>query len=68
MASKKLRLDQLLVERGIYPDAQAALRAVLAREVKVGDEYATSAAMKVAVTGALCFWETPPPRKLGTSP
>ena len=53
MASKKLRLDQLLVERGIYPDAQAALRAVLAREVKVGDEYATSAAMKVDPDAAI---------------
>lgn len=47
MAKKKQRLDQVLVERGIYPDAQAALRAVLAHEVKVGDQYATSAAMKI---------------------
>ena len=44
---KKVRLDDLLVERGFFPDAQAALRAVLAREVKVGDAYATSAAAKV---------------------
>lgn len=45
---KKMRLDTLLVERGLFPDAAAVLRAVLAREVKVGDGYATSAAMKVA--------------------
>ena len=45
---KKVRLDKLLVERGIFDDEDAALRAVLAHEVKVGDEYATSAAMKVA--------------------
>lgn len=44
---KKTRLDTLLVERGLFPDAACALRAVLAREVKVGDVYATSAAMKV---------------------
>ena len=46
---KKIRLDILLVERGLFPDADAALRAVLAHEVKVGDAYATSAAQKVAV-------------------
>ena len=44
---KKIRLDDLLIERGYFADAQAALRAVLAHEVKVGDVYATSAAVKV---------------------
>ena len=46
---KKQRLDTLLVERGYCADADAALRAVLAREVKVGDAYAASAAMRVPV-------------------
>ncbi len=46
---KKVRLDQLLVERGLFADADAALRAVMAHEVKVNDVYATSAAQKVAV-------------------
>lgn len=45
---KKVRLDTLLVERGAFADEGEALRAVLAREVKVGDAYATSAAMMVA--------------------
>ena len=45
---KKARLDKLLVERGAFADEAEALRAVLAREVKVGDAYATSAAMMVA--------------------
>ena len=45
---KKIRLDTLLVERGAFADEAEALRAVLAHEVKVGDEYATSAAMRVA--------------------
>ncbi len=47
-SKKKTRLDELLVERGCFPDTGAALRAVLAHEVKVGDEYATSAAVRVA--------------------
>lgn len=45
---KKKRLDELLVEGGYFPDAEAALRAVLAHEVKVGDAYATSAAVMVS--------------------
>lgn len=44
---KKQRLDQLLVELGHFPNTQAALRAVLAHEVKVDDVYATSAAIKI---------------------
>ena len=47
--SKKNRLDNLLVERGLFPDEEAAKRAVLAHEVKVDDEYATSAAQIVAL-------------------
>ena len=45
---KKKRLDMLLVERGLCTDADEALRAVLAHEVKAGDEFATSAAQLVA--------------------
>lgn len=44
---KKIRLDTLLVEQGYFADADAALRAVLAHEVKVDDVYATSAAVRV---------------------
>lgn len=50
---KKKRLDTLLVEQGYFPDADAALRAVLAHEVKVDDVYATSAAMRVAPDAAI---------------
>lgn len=46
--SKKIRLDELLVEQGVFPDAGTVLRAVLAHEVKVDDVYVTSAAVKVA--------------------
>ena len=45
---KKVRLDKLLVERGICESEEEALRVVLAHEVKVDDVYATSSAMKVA--------------------
>ena len=48
--AKKIRLDELLVEQGYFPDAAAALRAVLAHEVRVNDVYATSAALKVLPT------------------
>lgn len=47
---KKIRLDTLLVDAGYFPDADTALRAVLAHEVKVDDVYATSAAVMVALT------------------
>lgn len=45
---KKQRLDELLVERGFFPDVDAVLRAVIAREVRVDDVYVSSAALKVA--------------------
>lgn len=45
----KERLDTLLVERGFFPDAGQALRAVIAHEVRVGDSYPASAAVRVPV-------------------
>ncbi len=45
---KKIRLDELLVEQGVFDCAGDVLRAVLAHEVKVDDVYVTSAAVKVA--------------------
>lgn len=44
---KKLRLDALLVERGLFSSADAAARAVYAREVRVDDAYAASPAALV---------------------
>lgn len=44
---KKVRLDELLVEQGYFADADAVLRSVLAREVRVDDVYVQSAALKV---------------------
>lgn len=45
---RKIRLDELLVEQGVFPDVGTVLRAVLAHEVKVDDVYVTSAAVKMA--------------------
>ena len=45
---KKIRLDNLLVERGFFETPDEALRAVLAHEVKVNDAYATSSAQQIA--------------------
>ena len=50
---KKVRLDKLLVERGIFPDEATALRHVLAHEVMIGTTYATSAAQPVALDAAI---------------
>lgn len=44
---RKARLDDLLIERGFFPDREAALRAVIAGEVLVDDVVASSAAAKV---------------------
>lgn len=44
---KKVRLDELLVERGVFADAGEVLRACMAREVRVDDVYVSSAAVKV---------------------
>ena len=44
---RKVRLDDLLVEQGYFPDRDAVLRAVIAREVRVDDVYVSSAAIKI---------------------
>lgn len=45
---KKIRLDDLLVEQGLFASRNEVLRAVMAREVRVDDVYVSSAAVKVA--------------------
>ncbi len=46
---KKIRLDDLLIERGYFADRGEALRAVLAHEVRANDVYPTSAAIQVPI-------------------
>lgn len=43
----KVRLDDFLVEQGYFPNRDAVVRAVIAREVRVDDVYVTSAALKI---------------------
>lgn len=45
---KKIRLDELMVTRGLAADKEEALRLVLAHQVKAGDAYPASAAVRVA--------------------
>lgn len=45
--TRKIRLDELLVQRGWFSDAEAALRAIMAHEVRVGTTYAQSPALMV---------------------
>lgn len=45
---KKIRLDELMVQQGLASDVGEALRLVLAHQVKVGDVYPASAAVRVA--------------------
>ena len=56
----KRRLDDILVERGLFPDRETAKRAVLAREVRVDDAYPTSAAVKIAPTAQIHVKEALP--------
>lgn len=50
---KKERLDALMVAQGLAADAGEALRLVLAHQVKVGDSYPASAAVRVPVDAAI---------------
>ena len=56
----KARLDDILVERGLFPDRETAKRAVLAREVRVDDAYPTSAAVKIAPDAQIYVKESLP--------
>ena len=38
----KVRLDDLLIEQGYFPNRDAVVRAVIAKEVRVDDVYAVS--------------------------
>lgn len=50
----------MLVERGLCSDKEEALRAVLSHEVKVNEEYATSAAAKVSPDAVITVKERGP--------
>lgn len=47
MGSKKVRLDDYLIEQGFFSSRDEVVRAVIAREVRVDDVYVSSAAIKI---------------------
>jgi 23S rRNA (cytidine1920-2'-O)/16S rRNA (cytidine1409-2'-O)-methyltransferase len=53
MATPKRRLDQLLVERGLYPSRERAQAAIMAGLVRIGDVVATKAGTPVAETATV---------------
>ena len=56
---KKLRLDQLLVERGLCESREGAKRLILAGEVKIGDRVVDKPASSVADDAAVAVAEKP---------
>ncbi len=58
---KKMRLDQVLVDRALYPSREQAQRAVMAGEVRIGDQLAQKPSLLIepdaviATTGAPRF-------------
>src|SRR5436853_7384460 len=44
---KKIRLDQVLVERALYPSREEAQRAVMAGEVRIGEQVAQKPSLLV---------------------
>src|SRR4051812_7369036 len=47
LKKKKLRLDAVLVERGLFPSREQAQRAIMAGEVRVGDAVVDKASVKI---------------------
>lgn len=46
-AKKKVRLDELLIQKGLFCDAEQVARALIAKEVKLDDLYVSSPALLV---------------------
>jgi 23S rRNA (cytidine1920-2'-O)/16S rRNA (cytidine1409-2'-O)-methyltransferase len=57
--SKKSRLDNLLVARGLFPSREQAQRAVMAGEVRVGDHPVTKSSQLVAADAPIALTQRP---------
>jgi 23S rRNA (cytidine1920-2'-O)/16S rRNA (cytidine1409-2'-O)-methyltransferase len=57
--TRKLRLDQALVERGLVASREQAQRAIMAGEVRVGEHVATKSSTPVAADALLTLAEQP---------
>ena len=51
--SKMLRLDQLLVARGLFPSREQAQRAVMAGEIKIGTRIAAKPSQLLEINAAI---------------
>jgi 23S rRNA (cytidine1920-2'-O)/16S rRNA (cytidine1409-2'-O)-methyltransferase len=56
---KKARIDQTLVERGFFESRELAQRAIMAGEVRVGDQPITKAATMIDIDAAISVAESP---------
>jgi 23S rRNA (cytidine1920-2'-O)/16S rRNA (cytidine1409-2'-O)-methyltransferase len=56
---KKLRLDQVLVQRALYPSREQAQRAVMAGEVRVGEQIAQKPSLLVDANAMIATAATP---------
>jgi len=56
---KKARVDQILVERGFFESRERAQRAIMAGEVRVGEDVITKPATKIDIEAAIVIAESP---------
>jgi 23S rRNA (cytidine1920-2'-O)/16S rRNA (cytidine1409-2'-O)-methyltransferase len=60
MRNKKLRVDSLLVERGLFESRESAQRAIMAGEVRVGDRAIAKSSELVQLDAPISVAERPP--------
>ena len=56
---KKARVDQTLVDRGLFESRERAQRAIMAGEVRVGDQVITKPATAIAVDSPISIADPP---------
>ncbi|NTU89400.1 MAG: TlyA family RNA methyltransferase [Actinobacteria bacterium] len=59
MGAPKSRLDELLVSRGLFTDSESAKRAILAGDVRLGDDVARSVGQKVPLDAHIAVASRP---------
>lgn len=59
MTKKKARVDQILVERGFFESRERAQRAIMAGEVRVGEDVITKPATKIDIEAAISIAAAP---------
>jgi len=56
---RKARIDQTLVERGFFQSRERALRAIMAGEIRVGEQVITKAAAMIDIDATISVAESP---------